>query len=242
MGSLDDDYPLPTAAYAPPAASMPARAAPSGAALPGSQASTQTPDSIPSFAMSEPMNGHHGPGGGAASQGHGPGVGFGTGLYPGFANGGAQPLIVADTPRSPPEETDLLYSDLPGVNDAPPLPAGPPPAVLPSPFILVPKAMSSAQPATLSGPAAHDVVAQAGQLPGPSSHLACLPGSSTIPCCSGLSCFLCASSSFVSVLTAGIPPFMTPSQKPLSAAANRPPSTQQFRCVLRRSCMKHSGI
>ena len=164
MGSLDDDYPLPAPAYRPPAASaMPARAALTTSVQPGSQASTQTPDSIPSFAMFEPSNGHHRADGGAAALGHAVGAGFGVSLYPPDTNGSAQPVFVADTPRSPPEETDLLYGDLPGVSAAPPLPLGPPPALLPSPFLPMPKPMPMAQAATLSGPAAKTVAARPGQ-------------------------------------------------------------------------------
>ena len=166
MASLDDDYLLPAAVYALPAPSMPARFAPVSAAPPGSQASTQTPDSIPSFAMSEPMNGHDKPDGRAALQGHVIDSGFGIGLFPGNANGSAQHVFIADTPRSPPEETDLLYGDLPGISDAPPLPVGPPPAVLPSPFIRMPMAMPVAQPAILSSQSAHEDGARASQIRG----------------------------------------------------------------------------
>ncbi len=164
MGSLDDDYPLPAPAYSLPAASaLPARAALASSVQPGSQAWTHTPDSIPSFAMSEPMNGHHRADSGAVRSSQAIGAGFGIGMYSGDMNGCAQPVFIADTPRSPPEETDLLYGDLPGVSDAPPLPAGPPPALLPSPFIPMPKARPMAQSATLSSQAAQNGAARPGQ-------------------------------------------------------------------------------
>ena len=164
MGSLEDDYPLPAPAYGLPTASaMPARAALATSMQPGSQAPTHTPDSIPSFAMSEPMNGHHRADGGAAMRGHVAGAGFGIGLYPGAMNGGSQPVFIADTPRSPPEEADLLYGDLPGVSNAPPLPAGPPPALLPSPFLPMPMATPVAQSANPSSQAAQTVAARPGQ-------------------------------------------------------------------------------
>ncbi len=193
MGSLEDDYPLPAPTYSLPAASaLPARAALASSVQPGSQARTHTPDSIPSFAMSEPMNGHHRADGGAALRGHAIGAGFGIGMYSGDMNGRAQPVFIADTPRSPPEETDLLYGDLLGVSDAPPpLPAGPPPALLPSPFIAMPKAMPVAQSATLSSQAAPNGASRPGQSRR-QLHLCLITNAQSCRPCT--LCFLCTAS------------------------------------------------
>lgn len=227
MGSLDDDYPLPAATFALPAPSMPLRLAPATVAQPGSQTSTQTPDSIPSFAMSEPMNGHPRTDPGAAVQGRVTGAGFGFGLYSGDANGSAQHMFIADTPRSPPEETDLLYGDLPGISDAPPLPAGPPPAILPSPFLRMPKAMPAAQQATLSSQPAHDEAARGGQLRGACFVAQVLTMSVISSMLGTVPAYLVCRS-----VSAGVSASIDPLQKSDGGAATLPPlpSNQRLRC------------
>ena len=135
-----------------PAYSLPARTAALASGAPGSHASVQTPDSIPDFLTSEPANGHHLPEGGAIPPSRSFDAGFGAGLHLGDGNG-VHSIFIADTPRSPPEESDLLYDDLPGVSSAPPsLPVGTPPAAaLPSPLVMMPMAKPAAQQAQFGG-------------------------------------------------------------------------------------------
>ena len=153
-----DGYPLPPH-------SLSGRTAAPASVAAGSHASLRAPDLIPSFLTFEAVNGHHLPDVGTIAPSSTLGAAPGAGLYPGGDANGVQPVFIADTPRSPPEESDLLYDDLPGVRSAPPpLSAeSPPSATLPSPIIMMPVGKPSGQHADHRNEATQEAARQRGE-------------------------------------------------------------------------------